>query len=92
MIITAHGESWEVAASRAVSALVKKVIEEHNTNNGPFLRRDTVDLRYTPGNPDGKTVIIPLSTIHTTLSDQPPENNLQNGDDQNPYFGKIVHY
>ena len=42
LIVVAHGESWEVAASRAVSDLVKKIIEEQNNDkeqpqeNGTF--------------------------------------------------------
>jgi hypothetical protein len=47
-LFTAHGEGWEVVASRAVSELVKKVLVNQNTTRDEVRDNGTFELHYTP--------------------------------------------
>lgn len=66
----AHGESWEIAASHAISNLVKKVLDENDSGRAPTHRRGTFSLHYTPTNFNEKVIAIPLSTSNGVLPDQ----------------------
>ncbi|CAF4422599.1 unnamed protein product, partial [Rotaria sp. Silwood2] len=50
--ITAHGESWEVAASRAIGDLVQTVLEEQESMKANGKDTGTFELRYSPKNPN----------------------------------------
>jgi hypothetical protein len=63
----AHGESWEVAASRAVSDLVKRIVEEQNINKENLEDNGSFELHYTPSNTSHKSITIPLSTRQTSV-------------------------
>ncbi len=63
----AHGESWEVAASRAVHNLVKKVLEEEGINRDKPDDNGSFELHYTPTNSCHKSITIPLSTRQTSI-------------------------
>lgn len=65
--VLAHGESWEVAASRAVSDLVKKILEEEGNNLVKFEDNGSFELHYTPTNSCHKSIAIPLSTRQTSI-------------------------
>jgi hypothetical protein len=56
----AHGERWEVAASRAVSDLVKNILKEQNKTTEEAQENGTFELHYTPTNTNGKSFKIPL--------------------------------
>jgi len=63
--LTAHGESWEVAASRAVSDVVRKIIEEQDDNTKqPVQENGTFELHYTPTNSNVRSFKIPLPKRH----------------------------
>lgn len=70
----AHGESWEVAASRAVSDLVKKILEEEGINKEKFEDNGSFELHYTPTNSCHKSITIPLSTRQTSIDCEPDEH------------------
>jgi hypothetical protein len=91
LIVIAHGESWEVAASRAVNNLIMKVIEEQAANKGQPQRKVTIDLLCTPANPNEKPITIPLLNTQI-LVDQHPENNAENGEEKAAYFVKVDHF
>ncbi len=67
IICLAHGESWEVAASRAVHDLVKKVLEEHGNNKEKPEDNGSFELHFTPTNSCHKSITIPLSTRQTSI-------------------------
>jgi hypothetical protein len=90
LIIVAHGESWEVAASLAVSNLIKKIIEERVGNKGQFQENGTFNLHYIPANANEHSITIPL-TDRSTLPNHHPEKNLEHGAIQDAYFEKIEH-
>ncbi|CAF1553744.1 unnamed protein product [Adineta steineri] len=65
--LTAHGESWEVAASRAVGDLVKQILEEQGTNKEKIEDNGSFELHYTPSDSNAKSFSVPLSTRQTTI-------------------------
>ncbi|CAF3868814.1 unnamed protein product, partial [Rotaria sp. Silwood1] len=77
--ITAHGESWEVTASRAVSDLVKKVLQEQGTTKEEAEDAGTFELHYNPKNSNRKSFKIPLfkriRSRHAQLNTDPVNNN-----------------
>ncbi|CAF4237676.1 unnamed protein product, partial [Rotaria sordida] len=58
--LTAHGESWQVTASRTVNDLVKKVLEEQGIMNEEAEDNGTLELHYNPKNPNKKAFKVPL--------------------------------
>ena len=68
--LTAHGESWEVAASRAVHDLVRKVLDEQGTIQDKPEDNGSFELHYTSTNPCHKSITIPLSTRHTSMDSE----------------------
>jgi hypothetical protein len=67
IVCLAHGESWEVAASRAVHDLVKNILEEQGTNKEKPEDTGSFELHYTPTNSCQKSITIPLSTRQTSV-------------------------
>ncbi|CAF0839989.1 unnamed protein product [Adineta steineri] len=70
---TAHGESWEVATSRAFSTLVREILDEHNNNKQEIQENGTFSLQYTAANQPRKSIAIPipLTPSNTRKQSQP---------------------
>ncbi|CAF0859186.1 unnamed protein product [Adineta steineri] len=67
--LTAHGEGWEVVASRAVSDLVKKILDnQHNPNE--MRESGTFELHYTPSDAKRKPFKVNLSKPQKTSDEQ----------------------
>ena len=81
----AHGESWEVTASRAVSDLVRKILEENRRAGSSAEHRGSFSLQYTPANVNGKSITIPLSTPNTERH-RWSDHSLENGEQQDTPF------
>lgn len=88
MFITAHGEGWEIVASRAVGSLVKEILEENQNENKSSHRRGTFSLHYIPENFNEKTIAIPLTTSNGILQNQSPYF-LANDGQRNIHHGPI---
>ncbi|CAF5014588.1 unnamed protein product, partial [Rotaria sp. Silwood1] len=58
--LTAHGESWQVTASRTVSDLVRKILDEEGVSKEEAEDAGTLELHYNPKNPNKKPFKIPL--------------------------------
>jgi hypothetical protein len=56
----AHGEAWEVVASRAVSTLVKKILQEEGNTKHEAQENGTFELHYTPSDAKSKSYKVPL--------------------------------
>jgi hypothetical protein len=74
-IFLAHGEGWEVAASRAVSDLVKKILKEQNSTTEEAQENGTFELHYTPTNTEKQSFKIPLSKQLKPSNNQQQSNN-----------------
>jgi hypothetical protein len=90
LLVLAHGESWEIGASRAVADLVKKIIEEQIANQEQSEQGGAVNLHYIPPSSDRKAIVIPLSSGNKSL-DHHPESDLKQGVNQGVYFEKVEH-
>ena len=66
-ICIAHGESWEVAASRAVHDLVRKVLDERRIHEDKPDDSGSFELHYTSNNTCHKSITIPLTTRQTSI-------------------------
>ncbi|CAF2119831.1 unnamed protein product [Rotaria magnacalcarata] len=76
-IITAHGENWEVTATRAAANLVDKMRELRTlAENGGNYQQDngTFELSYKPTNADTRPIIIKYSTLVSLSRLKPPMN------------------
>ncbi|CAF4143428.1 unnamed protein product [Rotaria magnacalcarata] len=76
-IITAHGENWEVTATRAAANLVDKMRELRTlAENGGNYQQDngTFELSYKPTNADTRPIIIQYSTLVSLSRLMPPMN------------------
>ncbi|CAF3896349.1 unnamed protein product [Rotaria sordida] len=77
--LTAHGESWQVTASRAVSDLVKKFLDEQGITKEEAEDNGTLELHYTPNHPNKKAFKIPLlkqiQSRHSRIDNDPANNN-----------------
>jgi len=62
LLVVAHGENWEVAASQAVTDVIKKFIAENNLGKEQLQENGTFELHYTPTNTVNKSFTIPLTT------------------------------
>ncbi|CAF3919750.1 unnamed protein product, partial [Rotaria sp. Silwood1] len=88
--ITAHGESWEVTASRAIGDLVQRILEEQETMKAAGQDTGTFELHYNPNKANKKGFKIPLSKRKETRNVQfnlNPVNNdqlHQNSKETNP--------
>jgi hypothetical protein len=78
LIVVAHGESWEVAASHAVSNLVKKIVEEQNNGKEQPQENGTFALQYTPADQPAKSITVPISSPNT-LPHSRSSHSLENG-------------
>ncbi|CAF0848507.1 unnamed protein product [Adineta steineri] len=86
--VAAHGESWEMVASRAVSSLITKIIEEQAANQGlPPEQIGTFELQYTPVNGKKNLITIPLST-ENIRSNQAARNSSEESGERQAYFEK----
>lgn len=90
MLVVAHGEKWEVAASRAVSKLVKKILEEQNGNEQPQ-ENGTFALQYTPSDLTRKTVTVPIETPNTIRQNR-PDYSIDNYGQQNTNLYSIIRF
>ena len=86
-LIVAHGENWEVAATRAAANLVEKIREERRQSensredeqeNGRF------ELQYIPSNPNAK----PIKIAFSALQENPPV--ISNVDSRNIHQEQLV--
>ena len=85
-IIEAHGENWEVAATRAAADLVDKMREQRAlTENGGNYQQDngTFELSYKPANENTRPIIIQYSTL-ASLPRLMPSLNFNLHQDQQP--------
>ncbi|CAF4169342.1 unnamed protein product [Adineta steineri] len=71
---TAHGESWEVATSRAFSTLVREILDEHNNNKQEIQENGTFSLQYTAANQPRKSIAIPIPLTPTNTRKQSQPN------------------
>jgi len=74
-IFLAHGERWEIAASRAVSDLVKQILKEQNNTKEEAEENGTFELHYTPTNTEKKSFKIPLPKQLKPSNNQQLSNN-----------------
>jgi hypothetical protein len=78
--VLAHGEGWEIVASRAVSDLVKKVLGEQHHTADQVQENGTFELHYTPSDAKMKTYKVPLPNPQKSpehQSNSSPINNQQ---------------
>ncbi|CAF3085286.1 unnamed protein product [Rotaria sp. Silwood2] len=77
--LTAHGEGWEIAASRAIGDLVKTILEEQAVMKANGEDTGTFELRYKPKDPNKKTLKIRLlkqkESANVGLDFTPANNN-----------------
>jgi len=90
LFFVAHGESWKVTATRAVSEMVQKVISEQNNKKEHLQENGTFELHYTPANTSDKSFVIPISVPRDHQQNKQAEGDAQKSrsqekDDQNQY-------
>lgn len=66
-VCLAHGECWEVAASRAVGDLVKQILEEQGAAREKLEDNGSFELHYTPADANRKSFTVPLTTRQMTI-------------------------
>ena len=92
LFVLAHGESWEVAASRAVSDLVTKVIQDQ-VAKGHYRPGGTFNLHYKPPNENEQSITIPLTNSNPNPQ---PANHVETNSGQNKepdgYFKKVARF
>jgi hypothetical protein len=66
----AHGEGWEIVASRAVSDLVKKVLGEQHHTAEQVQENGTFELHYTPSDAKMKRIkfLFPIHKNHLNIN------------------------
>lgn len=74
MFILAHGERWDMAASRAVTDLVQKVLQKQDKTTQEAQDNGTFGLLYTPTDTKRKSFKVSLPKSPKT-----PDNQRQNG-------------
>ena len=87
LYVSAHGESWEVAATRSIGERIQKIIEEHINNRDRSETGGTFELHYTPGKArGGNSITIPLASDYPSTRDHQSNHHLANGvrHDANP--------
>ncbi|CAF1594809.1 unnamed protein product [Adineta ricciae] len=74
--VSAHGESWEVAASRAFSKFVKEIVEEYNNsaNAQNVEENGTIALQYTSASGKQPAITIPFPSVKG-LHQPPPKHH-----------------
>ena len=60
MISAAHGENWEVVASRTVDNLVQRILAESKDETDQTKAGGKFELHYTPNNNQNKSYIVTL--------------------------------
>jgi hypothetical protein len=88
-VVIAHGESWEVAASRAVGNLVKQILKEENSNKEQPAENGTFELRYKPANVHEKPITVPLSPDNK-LSHHQSNHYTEFGASQEPRYNTSI--
>lgn len=74
--ILAHGESWEIAASHAITNIIEKYLSEYGHNRNNLQENGTFELHYVPANAFKKSFTIPLTThYHPEANSQNEDNN-----------------
>jgi hypothetical protein len=91
LLVVAHGESWEVAASRAVSKLVKTILEESSYGREEARENGTFELHYTPTDVNEKSITVPLSTPNEIRHNQ-STYSLENGGQQGITHKNILRF
>jgi hypothetical protein len=76
LLFLAHGENWEVAATRAIGDLVRKVLKEQDNSKDEARASGTFELLYTP--PDRKQTSFKIPLPHPQKT---PDNNQQSTDE-----------
>jgi hypothetical protein len=76
-IVVAHGESKEVAASRAVSDMIEKILLEHHNDMVRVQSHGTFQLQYTPIDTNQKSYAVPLTTLYDSQLNMNAESNGQ---------------
>jgi hypothetical protein len=69
----AHGENWEITASRKVSDLVKKILEEQGDNKGGPVENGTFELHFNPNDSNRRSYKIPLPALSPSAQKQTDE-------------------
>nr|AFK35842.1 unknown [Lotus japonicus] len=67
--LAAHGEGWEVVASRAVGDLVKKVLANQHTTRNEICDNGTFELRYTPTDPTRQSFKVNIPNLSKATDD-----------------------
>lgn len=76
MNILAHGESWEIAASHAITNIIEKYLSDQGHSRNNLQENGTFELHYVPANAMKKSFTIPLTThYHPESNSQGEENN-----------------
>jgi len=70
----AHGEGWELAASRAISEMTKKILEEYKDMKTSVEDNGTFQLQYNPSCRSKKSISIQLPTPNDPQFNKPSEN------------------
>ena len=76
MFLLAHGENWELTASRKVSDLVKKILEEQGDNKGTPVENGTFELHFNSNDSNRKSYKIPLHTLSPSVQQKPDEQSI----------------
>jgi hypothetical protein len=71
LMSVAHGEGWEVAASRAVHKLVREILDEQAQNNEKAELPGRFELLYTPGKLRSGSIAVPVSLEDDNVEFQP---------------------
>ena len=87
LLLIAHGESWEVAASHAVSNLIATMIEEKLSRTKHREQQGSFHLQYIPPNADEKPVTVPVSNARIKAGAS-PDCNTQKNEEQEMYVEK----
>ncbi|CAF1594815.1 unnamed protein product [Adineta ricciae] len=82
--VSAHGESWEVAASNAVSNLIASMIEEKLSRTRHLEQHGSFNLQYIPPNAGEKSITVPVSNV-SIKAEAPPDCNTQKNEEQEMY-------
>ena len=69
VLCLAHGEGWEVVASRAVGDLVKKVLANQHTTRNEICDNGTFELHYTPTDPTRQSFKVNIPNLSKATND-----------------------
>jgi ribosomal protein S12 methylthiotransferase accessory factor YcaO len=84
ILIVAHGESWELAASRAVTDVIQQFLTEPNVAKEQLHENGTFELHYTPTNGINRSFSIPLNIADDHYFNPSRENQKQRQTNEKP--------